>query len=197
MGDSSVTYNPVIDYHSLAVSPPTEWDVLILNGLKTPGIVEIEGFERKINWDVKNTKGTKGATSTVKLLPPAKGKFIFQLWTGLHFTYWGNIFRQLFLYDPTKEKGSPVTVEHPSLVDIGVTSVLAEAVHPVRHVGLNLYIIVIDAIEYKPNTGGNATATPNSPPQNVQNGPNTAKPPGPTDPLQVKIASLIKNLQGP
>lgn len=197
MGDKSVTYNPVLDYDSPVISPPTEWDVLVVNGTATPGIVEIDCFNRESGIDDKRTKGVKGATLTINAAPPAAGKFIFQLWGQSHFIAWDTL-RQLFIYDPLKKTANPVTVEHPSLADLQITSVVAKYISPVKHVGLNLYIITVDAYEYRPNTGGNLTATPNSPPQGVQGGLTAAaKPPSPTDPLQLKIAGLLKQLQGP
>ncbi len=59
-------------------------DYVTIDGIVNPGIIApggISGFKRETEWDVKKGKGTKGGTTTLSQLPPAKGSIKFFLWT--------------------------------------------------------------------------------------------------------------------
>lgn len=74
--------------------------------LRTPGRCKVEGFSRDIGYDHKKGKGVKGATSTVKEMPPAKGKITFWTWTAAQRRAW-NAILDILKFDPSKlNKGS-------------------------------------------------------------------------------------------
>jgi hypothetical protein len=74
---------------------------------------------------IKKEKGAKGSTVTLNEYPPVEGSITFKLWTPEHFTEWAE-FRANFKYDPTKKPIGAVDIYHPSLAEIGVTSVVCK-----------------------------------------------------------------------
>ena len=144
-------------------SDPQAWDRVSIDGELCPGICELSGFSRPAEWDVKRGKGTKGGTTTLAQLPPAKGTIRFFLWTKAHFEEWSNSFLAKLKYDPTKKTVTAVTIQHPSLVLIYLTMVVIESIGAIEPEGLGKYSIKVDVLEYLPasaNGSGNVSVTP-------------------------------------
>jgi hypothetical protein len=193
---ASTYSNPLVDYNPPIFTPPNRWDLLTANGIPCPGRVEIDGFGLKNNWDIKKLKGGLGATATAIQAPPAEGKFHFHLWSGFHFQRWGQKFRAIFLFDPTKRDSKPVAIGHPSLADLSITAVIVKEIFPAKHIGENEFVITVDAIQYRPDPGKNATTTPKGPPNGNVLDAALRPPPSPQTPLELKIAALRKQFLG-
>lgn len=75
--------------------------VIFGKDIRTPGRCKVEGFSRDCEYDHKKGKGVKGSTSTLKGLPPAKGKITFWTWTAAQRRAWNPIL-DLLKFDPSK-----------------------------------------------------------------------------------------------
>lgn len=185
---SSGAINP-IDY-------PQDWDVVRIGQAISPGICKVGEFKRAHEWDVKKGKGTLGATVTFVARPPAKGSITFKLWTSAHFTAWDS-FRPLLQYDPTKKSVQAVDIYHPSLADIGLTSVVTESIGNIVHEGDQLYSITVEFLEYFPPPKGSAVSTPTGSRSTQSN----TTPGAPADPVadaqQKEIGELMKQAAAP
>lgn len=81
---------------------PDDWNTVVFAGsLRTPGKCKVGKWERKVEYDHKKGKGTKGASQTLKGLPPAEGEIEFWAWTPEHFDAWTPILALLH-FDPSK-----------------------------------------------------------------------------------------------
>lgn len=185
--------SPIDDYNPPTFANPSQWDVVILQGITCPGICTISGFERKWVLDKKKGKGAQGVSVTYVGEEAAEGEVTFSIWTGQQRVLWQS-FRPLFLYDPTRTTLQAVDIYHPSLRAIGISKVICEWLSPEKHVGSNLYQIVAKLVEWKPPPNKSAVATPTTAKTNSGSGVGgNAK--SPLDPLQQKIADLYKQFQ--
>lgn len=186
--------NPVADYDPLVYSPISAWDVVVIDGVTSPGICEISGFDRGWGWDVKKGKGAQGQTPTYTNKQECEGEIVFYLWTNAQFVAW-ETFRQKFQYDPTKSNTPrPVKIDHPSLADIGIKSVVTQKISPIRHLGELLFSCTVKLLEFAPPPAQSAVSTPTGTKPTVP-----LNPPGPSplDPLQQKIADLWSQFNAP
>lgn len=88
------------------ITHPDAWNRLAFTaaGLITPGKCVVGKWSRNVEYDKKAGKGTKGATETLKGLPPAEGTVKFWAWTPGHFAAWA-LLLPLLAFDPTKGGG--------------------------------------------------------------------------------------------
>ena len=186
--------NPIIEYNCPSFAPVTRWDVLRIAGVDSPGYLEIEGWGRKAGWDKKTGKGSQGTTQTYKAKPAAEGSFHFYFWNGAQMSAWATQFLPLFVYDPTRQSVTPVSITHPSLLDLQIKAILAESITPIMHIGDNLYKVTVKATEYTPPPKANASTTPTAPKSLTPDVTGTRK--TPQDPLQAKIAQLWGQFNG-
>jgi hypothetical protein len=122
---------PVITVSSPTLDPmthPGAWTRLVAAGVNSPGNIPLggmSGWKREEKWDVKEGKGTTGATTTHVGQVPAKGSITFELWKVEHFAAWDR-WLQLFRYDASKKIGQAISVYHPALAALQppVTSVV-------------------------------------------------------------------------
>lgn len=153
---------------------PGLWDVLFVNGVASPGIVDMDGFDLEPKWDEKDGPGIEGASNTYRgnklskgtiklrigMSPDATGRSIAEQWEAL--PGWLDQWK----FDPTKGQGEAADVVHPMLLagDPPITSLVAEAIGKPKRLrdGDSLYEITIKATEFRPPAKKNATKTPNS-----------------------------------
>lgn len=116
------------------VAYPRVWDVVSVGTVLSPGYCVVTGWKRSYEWDVKKGKGTIGGTSTFVQTPPAEGEITIYLWddgtlgTGHdHFLEWA-LFQPLLQFDPTKKTVTAITIYHPVLLALGITSVVCDEI---------------------------------------------------------------------
>jgi hypothetical protein len=135
------------------VSNPQAFDFVTVAGQQSPGLLKsIEGFSRDAEWQSKKGKGSEGAASTLIQLPPSKGSLIFELWTSQHFLQWAT-FSKLFILTVrpgASADSQALAINHPFLVDVGVTAVLPVKLHLKRHLGKGRYVVRVDLLEWVP-----------------------------------------------
>lgn len=145
---------------------PQEWDVIRIGGQPgtvSPGMCVLSGWARKHEFDVKKGKGTKGSTITFTQLPPVEGEIEFFFWDrGLyghnHFVEW-SIFLPLLKYDPTKKDIQAIAIYHPSLDDLGISSVVCTEVGILTRSNQLMYSVKCKFLEYTPQPKGSAVGT--------------------------------------
>lgn len=178
------------------IENPQAWDSIFVGQTQSPGLVDVKGWKRGNEWDIKKGKGTVGATLTYVSKPPAKGTFTFTLWTAQQFRDW-DTFRKLLKYDPTKKTVTAIDVYYPSLADIDVKSIVIENIGAIEHVGQGKYQIVVDAIEYLPVPKKSATSSPTGSTSTKKGTtPGTTNDPI-ADEQQRQIAELLKKASEP
>lgn len=130
------------------------YDSILLGGLKSPGKVTLSGHDRKVDWDVKVVPGTKGATTTIKSIPPVEFTATFYLVRddaiGVNdFDAWPQFLAKInSTVDGAKPK--PLDIYHPDLAANGIISVCKSFVGGVVHDGKGGQTITVRFMEYKP-----------------------------------------------
>lgn len=143
------------------------FDSIVFDGVRSPGIVTVSGFEREQNLDVKESDGQKGATTTWKGEKVAKGTLSFylvrnddvnefELWDAFAALWWATV--------PPKSGKKPVAkdVYHPDLARNHVTSLILSKMGKIVHDGRGGAAVTIDASEYyppKPAAAGGASGS--------------------------------------
>jgi len=179
------------------IDHPQEWDSVTIAGQRSPGLCELDGFDRKHDWDRKKGKGAAGETITFTQKPAAEGKLTFTFWLREHFTAWAT-FRALFKYDPTKKAPSPFDIFHPTLADNDIKSVVCGSLGGLKHVGGGKYQVVVELLEYNPPPPKSAVSTPDGSKSNTKQTPATGAQPDPiADAQQAQIAALLDEAKKP
>ena len=138
------------------VDIPELYEHVILKGVVSPGICEVTGGARPFKWDVESGKGSSGATSKYQGQDLAKPSVRFQLWKEAgddkadHFAQWEANFRPILDGMIVDGKPEATDIYHPALEANGIRSVTLAQIGQLEHVGLGLYEIVVDFIEYRP-----------------------------------------------
>lgn len=179
---------------------PQDWDTCTVQGVRSPGIIPkkgISGLDRVNKWDVKEGKGTKGATTTYVGRPPIPFSVKFWLWLDRHFAEWDK-FSSVLKYDPTKKApAEAVSFYHPMAADeaIGVSQVVVTKVGGLIEEDDNgLYSRSVDFLEYAPSPPTNATATPKSTSYAAGKSDPNASPGTQPDPAITKLQQQAKQL---
>jgi hypothetical protein len=144
------------------------WDALVITDLdgnlvKAPGlVVDIDGGERKIGWDIKGASGQDGASSERKGQPIGQFATIHELTDdpveGSDFAEWDSfvaILKQSYEADPPVA----LTVYNPSLAMNGHTAASVEEIGRIKVDARGLGRVKVKWVEYrppKPRGGGGA-----------------------------------------
>ncbi len=125
------------------------YDLLIIGGVATPGVVKLTGHDRKVNWDVKAGAGQSGATTTLKNILPIEFTASFYLADDEEFLAWEAI-DTLLRSTVSGAKPKALDVYHPDLAVNGITSVVLASFGGAIHDGKGGQTIVVKLQEYKP-----------------------------------------------
>jgi hypothetical protein len=193
---STGTTNPLSGYNPPAFGAPSTFDVITVAGQTCPGICVLSGFKRKWKMDKKKGKGANGVDLTQTGKDVLTGTITFYVWTALQLVLWEG-FRPLFKYDTTKQQMQAVTVFHPALADLDISALVCESLSPMLHVGKGLYSCEADMVEWSPPPKAAAVSTPTQAKAGGSGPTINPAAPAPTDPQQIKIAALLKQLGTP
>jgi hypothetical protein len=147
------------------ISDPQSWDYAIIGGQQSPLIHSMDGFDRPNGFQEKRGKGSIGATLTMTSKPPTSGSITFNLWRSADFQAWGVFSQQFFTRPQTTPDKAALSIYHPSLADIQLTSVVVGkpdgkgGVTRIRHAGKGLYLVTVHFIEYVPTPQISAVST--------------------------------------
>ncbi len=126
------------------------------------GSIEIDGAERFYSWDPKHGKGQEGHTPTFQGNKPKPFRLIFKMWTDDQFFAW-QVFQLAFQYDGTKlgVPPKPVSIQHPALTLLGISSIYCNSIGNVRKVSDQLmFQAIVTVTQYLPPPPVNVASTP-------------------------------------
>jgi hypothetical protein len=183
------------------VTNPMAWMVLLVENQPTPGwITSIDGFSLKTGWDVKTGKGAKGGSITLTNQPPSKGSITWTIGGPLMpllMSQWAE-FLPKFKYQPDKNASTnAVAVYHPSLADVGVTSVVVSEIGIWKHMGRVKYERKIDFIVWTPPPAQSIVSTPSRARETPASSTKGAQPDPISDEIQRRIARHLAEAQKP
>jgi hypothetical protein len=150
------------------------YDTVVINGVRSPGLVHLRGFERKSGWQRKHGKGAVGETINYSGKLAAEGELVFTLWRTSQFVAWGN-YLPLFLANPVTDPASlksAISIYHPTLVDLNMSAFVVESVSPLVNRGKGRWEASVKLLEFIPvpqvNVGSqNITFANTTPPPNM------------------------------
>jgi hypothetical protein len=132
-----------------AVDNPELYDVIVLAGKKSPGVVKITGHDRVIGWDIKKGPGQSGATTTRTSEDPAEVKCDFYLVDADEFAAWEE-FLKLARTSISGATPKALDVYHPDLARNDIKSVVLKAIGGVVHDGKGGETHSLTFLEYRP-----------------------------------------------
>lgn len=149
------------------------FDSIELGGVRSPGQVQsISGHDRKINWDVKAGAGQKGATTTLKDIPPLEFAVSFYLADAADQEAWPD-FATLITSTISGATPKALDVYHPDLAANDILSVVLANFGGVVHDRKGGQTITVKFQEYKPpkpkggSPSGSSAKKPTAPDPNA------------------------------
>lgn len=103
----------------------TEYDSIVLEGQRSPGICEVSTASKPRKWDIRDGNGQSGATLAFKGVGLAKFKVRIRLTTPEDFDAW-DAWKPLVLQDPEGKDPKGKDIYHPDLDELGITSAVVE-----------------------------------------------------------------------
>lgn len=176
---------------------PVAWDYVIIADRALPCLREYPKARPGRKLDAKSAPGSSGGRIVDKGYDLAKVTVSVSLWTAEHFRLWGEL---LDVIQPRAgRRRDAVSIYHPALESVGVSSVVVESISSIEHSGTaGIFRAGFEAIQYQPparganasRTGAGDTQTPASPPvaaivetqRDGSLGPGAAVPSQPTSP---------------
>lgn len=139
---------------------PRSWDTVKVAGIPWYGKFEIRRAKRKYKWDVKDGAGIEGATQTYRGKRPETFAIEFFIWDDYMWTQW-KVFSVAFQYKGIAGLVVPVSVEHPALAAIGISSIVCDDLGILeKRSDDQMWSVVVMVREYFPPLLLNATDTP-------------------------------------
>ena len=133
---------------------PELYFAIILNGLRSPGVVALTGHDREWGWDVKDAKGQDGASTSRNGEKVAQFTATFSLSDDPlldvdDFVGWETFQRMLMAAMRAK---APVAmpIQHPDLASQGITSVVVAGIGGLVHDGKGGATVAVKFLEYRP-----------------------------------------------
>ncbi len=178
-------------------------DTHTLGTMRSPGVVIFSGHDRAKNWDVKEAKGSTGATTTLNGDKPLSFKATYKLGgDGLDlpegapdsFDRWDEFQR---LIESTTNGPHPfaLPIFHPDLARQHITEVTNGGVGGRVHDGQGGVTVTVTYQEYKPAKKKKASSAVAKPAGSVAGGPSTK--PDPNAAAKAELAALLAEAQKP
>lgn len=167
------------------------YDSIVLNNVRSPGLVTLSGHDRVQKWDVKSADGAGGARTTYKGDEVAQFQASFYLVKdpvlGIdEFADWEDFEAVIRSSIIAKGKPKALPIYHPDLASRDIKSVCEASIGGMTHDGKGGATVVVKFIEYRPPKP--ASGTPVSAP---------AKKPDPNADLKAQIDALLVEAQKP
>jgi hypothetical protein len=149
------------------------FNVIVLAGKASPGIVTITGADSIIEWDVKVGWGVAGATTTIRSVPPPKFECSFELfrdaYTGVDsLTAWDD-FQALIDSTLVGSKPKALPIYHPDLARNKITSVCKARVASPVYDKKGGAIVKVEFQTYRPPRKQTGTVVSKPKPENDPN----------------------------
>ena len=124
------------------------YNLIILGGVGSPGMVTLSGHDREIDWDIKTGPGQSGASTTLKAKKLVEFTASFYLADQEDFDNWPS-FKEL-IESTVKGKGQALDIFHPDLAANGIKSVVLKSFGGVVHDKKGGQTIAVKFLEYSP-----------------------------------------------
>ncbi len=125
------------------------YDVLVVTGVASPGVVRLSGHDRVIGWDVKKGAGQSGATTTRTSEDPIEFTATFSLVDADDWAAWRD-FSDLLRSSVKAKKPQALDVYHPDLAENDIKSVVLKSMGGTVHDGKGGATIAVKLLEYRP-----------------------------------------------
>jgi hypothetical protein len=164
---------------------PDVIDRVKLAGKWSPGFVKFSGHELAAVWDVKKGNGIKGASMTLKEIPPIEFSATFSLPTAEDAAEW-NAFRDLIKSTIASSQTKALDIEHPDINELDIASVVMRSLGGRARDGQGGQTITVKFQVYAPpqKKGGSPSGSKSG----------TGKSPAPLDPnaaAKAELAALL------
>lgn len=143
------------------ISNPQAYDVVVIGGLVTPGIAVVGAPSASYKWDVKSGPGSDGGTVTFQGIPPRSFTVEITLWEKEHFSQLDEL-RSMIAPAEHGIEPPAYDIAHPSLSQVGISSVVVEDFPPAARSGKGIWKTSIKFIEYRPARKKSVVSTPKS-----------------------------------
>ncbi|MBX3205116.1 MAG: hypothetical protein KF764_08600 [Labilithrix sp.] len=127
----------------------SELNHVVVAGIQSPGRARLTDVKATYHWDVKQSFGRSGATTTFRGRGIAKPTLYIDLWELEHFIAWP-LFAAL-LEPPSMVKPLVVEMRHPRLSAAGITAVGVEELGQPERQPNGIWTATIKLIEYRPS----------------------------------------------
>lgn len=157
----------------------------------SPGVVRWSNHGRPKNWDVKDAKGSTGASTTLNGDKPRKFTGTYSLTDDEDFAAWDSF--QPYV-ESTTNGPTPfaLPIFHPDLARVGITEATNAGIGPLVRDGKGGATVTIDYLEYRPakkKKAASATAKTTGATANAKPDPNAA--------AKAELAALIAEAKKP
>ncbi len=141
--------------------------------MRSPGVVKLSGHKRKVEWDVKQAKGQKRASTELKAIPLVEFTCEFFLADEEDFAEWP-AFLDLINSTVAGPKPTALDIYHPDLAEQDINSVVKGETQGTKHDGKGGQTKVVVFQEYGAPTpkGGSPSASKST--AKKENDPNAA-----------------------
>lgn len=130
-------------------SDPAAWDYVIVADRALPCLREYPEADPGRKLDAKSAAGSSGGRIVDKGYDLAKVKVTISLWTPDHFRVWGELLE--VIQPRAGRRRDAVSIYHPALESVGVSSVVVEKIQSIRHSGTaGIFKAGFESIQYNP-----------------------------------------------
>lgn len=158
---------------STPFSNPDLYDHVVVDGVRSPGVVTLDGHERAHKWDNKEGSGQDGATSELKGAPLGAFTMTFEL---VNDPLLGNQIAEWDTFQPVLERSvngaKPIAlpIEHPDLARNRFTAIVLVSIGGMNHDGKGGATIAVKVQEHRPPKpkGGSAKSKAKDPNQDAK-----------------------------
>jgi hypothetical protein len=124
-----------------------ELNYVTVNGVRSPGRAEITGLKVPYKWNVQESHGKDGASTTFVGRGIARFTLTVTLWLREHFVEW-ELFSKL-LGPPTPSKPLVVKMGHPLLSQADVKDVGIESCGVPQRQSNGMWLVTIECLEFR------------------------------------------------
>jgi len=135
------------------VDNPDLYDVIVLGGKRSPGVVTLSGHDSKVSWDIKKGPGLAGASMTRKAEDPAEFTATFYIVKDDtldvdEFAEW-DAFQDHINSTVSGKTPKAYDVYHPDLARQNIKQVVKASIGGMTHDGKGGATVVVKFTEYK------------------------------------------------
>lgn len=132
------------------------WDCIYFSGQRAPGIARVDGGRRR-RIDHRQSPGASGETAANMGYDPGEFTITLTIWTSMQWAALQQLMSTIQPPPTAKVQPKAVKVQHPALNVLNIYDVYIEGIELPKHIGKQVFEIVIDAVEFLlPENEGNA-----------------------------------------